>query len=73
MPVPLSERAASGCLGVEVNVDVVLGYQLVLPLKLGVAQGLDKRLGESQGYQKCRWAFKTIAAPRPLVRSGLSL
>ncbi len=44
-------------LGVEVNVDVVLGYQLVLPLKLGVAQGLDKRLGESQGYLEVQMGF----------------
>ncbi|MEN9464774.1 MAG: hypothetical protein RL217_955 [Pseudomonadota bacterium] len=44
-------------LGLELNVELVLGYQMVLPLKLGLAQGLDKRLGESQGYLEVQMGF----------------
>lgn len=44
-------------LGLEVNVEAVLGYQVLVPLTLGVAQGLDKNLGETQGYLELQLAF----------------
>lgn len=44
-------------LGLELNVELVLGYQMLLPLKFGLAQGLDKRLGESQGYLEVQMSF----------------
>lgn len=43
-------RPALSAVGAELGVDVVLGYNLVLPVALGVAQGLDDDLGETRGY-----------------------
>ena len=44
-------------LGVEVNVEAVLGYQILVPITLGIAQGLDKNLGETQGYVEVQLSF----------------
>ncbi len=43
--------------GLEVRTEGVLGYQLLVPLTLGIGQGLDKDLGETQGYLELQLAF----------------
>ncbi|AJD47925.1 hypothetical protein S7S_07545 [Isoalcanivorax pacificus W11-5] len=36
--------------GAELTTELVLGYQLVLPVRVGVARGLDEELGETRAY-----------------------
>lgn len=44
------QRPELSAVGAELGIDVVLGYNLVLPVSLGVARGLDEDLGETKGY-----------------------
>lgn len=43
--------------GAELGVDLVLGYALPLPLRIGVAQGLDADVGITEGYLRLEAAF----------------
>ena len=43
--------------GAELNVDVVIAYRAVLPITIGVAQGLDEDLGENTVYVRSQVAF----------------
>lgn len=43
--------------GLEVRTEAVLGYQVMVPITLGLGQGLDKDLGETQGYLQVQLAF----------------
>ena len=43
--------------GAEIGLDVILAYNLALPLRLGVAQGLNNELGETQLYLRLDAAF----------------
>ena len=36
--------------GVELNTDIVFGYNFLLPLRIGFATGLDDVIGENQIY-----------------------
>ena len=50
-------RPQLSAVGAELGVDVVLGYNLVLPVALGVAHGLDDDLGETKGYLRTAVLF----------------
>lgn len=43
--------------GAELNIDVVLGYRLVLPLSLGYAKGQHDTLGDKQVYVRLQSVF----------------
>jgi len=43
-------RDALDSIAVEASVDLVLGYTLPVPLTVGVAKGLDKNVGKTEGY-----------------------
>ncbi len=45
----LDGRAFAGA-GLELTVEFVAGYQMVLPVSIGVAEGFDEQLGESRAY-----------------------
>lgn len=45
----LDGRVFTGA-GVELTVELVAGYQMVLPLSIGIAEGFDDELGESRIY-----------------------
>ncbi len=36
--------------GVELNMDIIFGYNFYLPLRIGFASGLDDEIGENQIY-----------------------
>lgn len=52
-----SNAQSLSAVGLEVRTEGVLGYQLLVPITLGVGQGLDKKLGETQGYIELQFAF----------------
>lgn len=54
-----SEEKAKGltALGLEVRAELIVGYQMVLPVTLGLAQGLNDTLKETQGYIDLQFAF----------------
>lgn len=43
--------------GIELNVEVVIAYGMVLPMKLGYAKGFDKEEGGSRTYVSAGFAF----------------
>lgn len=45
----LNDKQLTG-VGAELTTELVLGYQLVLPVRVGVARGLDEDLGETRAY-----------------------
>jgi len=45
----LDGRVFTGA-GVELTVELVAGYQMVLPMSIGIAEGFDDELGESRIY-----------------------
>ena len=44
-------------IGIEAKIEGVVGYSMLLPITLGVAQGLDSALGETQGYVQLQLTF----------------
>lgn len=46
---PYDDQAFTG-VGAELTTELVLAYNLILPLRAGVARGLDNDLGETRGY-----------------------
>lgn len=52
-----SNEQSLSAVGLEVRTEAVLGYQVVVPITLGLGQGLDKNLGETQGYLQVQLAF----------------
>ena len=46
---PFDNRAYSS-VGAELTTEAVLGYQLLLPVRVGIARGLDDALGETRAY-----------------------
>ncbi|MBZ2187561.1 hypothetical protein K8B33_00485 [Alcanivorax sp. JB21] len=55
-PGPRDDTAFTS-VGGEITTELVLGYNLILPLRLGVAHGLDNTLGETRGYIALGAAF----------------
>lgn len=43
--------------GAELVVDLVLGYSLAVPVRFGLAQGLDDERGKTQGYVRMQLTF----------------
>jgi hypothetical protein len=43
--------------GLELRMELVLGYRIVAPLILGYARGLDSDLGENQFYTLLGFSF----------------
>ncbi|MCH8543155.1 MAG: hypothetical protein LAT61_06270 [Alcanivorax sp.] len=55
-PGPRDDTAYTG-VGGEITTELVLGYNLILPVRLGVARGLDDELGETRAYVAIGAAF----------------
>lgn len=43
--------------GAELHTELILGYQMLVPLVFGVAQGMDKEIGETQAYVRLGLVF----------------
>lgn len=54
---PQQEAGNLTAIGAELGVELVLGYNLILPFRLGIAQGLDRDAGETQAYLRLRAPF----------------
>lgn len=52
-----SQQRPLSSVGIELKMDGVLGYQVVVPITLGVGRGLDSKRGETQGYLQAQIAF----------------
>ena len=52
----LNDKQFTG-VGAELTTELVLGYQLVLPVRVGVARGLDDELGETRVYVSIGGSF----------------
>lgn len=49
--------SALASVGAELELELMLGYQMPVPLTLGVAQGLNKKVGETQAYLQLGLVF----------------
>lgn len=51
------DRKALPAIGIELGIEALIGYRLILPIKAGVAYGVDDTLGETQTYLRTAWYY----------------
>tara|TARA_R110001583_G_scaffold194069_1_gene364180 strand:+ start:814 stop:3633 length:2820 start_codon:yes stop_codon:yes gene_type:complete len=51
------DRQALPAIGMELTIEALIGYRLILPIKAGVAYGIDDTLGETQTYLRTAWYY----------------
>ncbi|MCA6129119.1 hypothetical protein [Thalassolituus oleivorans] len=51
------DRKVLPAVGMELSIEALIGYRLILPIKAGVAYGIDDTLGETQTYLRTAWYY----------------